>query len=345
MMVVSASCKPIAMSGDSLKSDISGLHFFLSCLIGQTLPDHAFERDLGPLHIVDAEFGTGVLAKVELGQIAIKVLRVHVLINADQPALEDREEALQRVHMHVAARPFILGMINAFVLCDGREFVVLRAIGNEPAILMDVLIKKAADASMVEDHGPDIAATLGKTQNECMGLLALRTTLGLTGISQGGFIRFDGFTRAAQGTDRIGGHGFPDPMAEEPCGFHAAIEHPLNLPSGDAFLAGAHQVDDLQPEMQRQVGGLEDSSYSHREGLLAGVALAETGARGLAVQAADLHGFTAMSADRASGPQRGFHIGESCGFILEVRGGKDGLGHGDISYDQNTRSWGQVCQV
>ena len=42
-------------------------------------------------------------------------------------------------------------------------------------------------------------------------------------------------------------------MAQKPGGFHAAIQHPLNLAGADAFLAGAHQVDDLQPQMQRQM--------------------------------------------------------------------------------------------
>ena len=55
-----------------------------------------------------------------------------------------------------------------------------------------------------------------------------------------------------------GRHGLADTMPEEPRGLHAAIEHPLNLPGRNAFLAGAHEVDDLQPKVQRQMRGLEN---------------------------------------------------------------------------------------
>jgi len=41
-------------------------------------------------------------------------------------------------------------------------------------------------------------------------------------------------------------HGLADAMPGEPSGFHAAIEHPLDLTGGDAFLAATEQVDDLQ---------------------------------------------------------------------------------------------------
>jgi hypothetical protein len=37
-------------------------------------------------------------------------------------------------------------------------------------------------------------------------------------------------------------------------------------------------MDDLQPQMQRQMGRLENGPHPHREGLAAGVALGEAGA-------------------------------------------------------------------
>ena len=54
-------------------------------------------------------------------------------------------------------------------------------------------------------------------------------------------------------------------MPHEPCGFHAAAEHPLKLARADAFLAGAHQVDRLKPVRHRRVGILEDRSCLERE--------------------------------------------------------------------------------
>jgi hypothetical protein len=37
----------------------------------------------------------------------------------------------------------------------------------------------------------------------------------------------------------------------------ALAEHALDLAGADTFFAGAHQMDDLQPQMQRQMAGLE----------------------------------------------------------------------------------------
>ncbi len=78
-------------------------------------------------------------------------------------------------------------------------------------------------------------------------------------------------------------------------------------------------MDDLQPQMQRQMGRLENGPHPHREGLAAGVALVEAGAGRLALQAADALGFPAMVADGTVGPQPRLHIGESGGFVLEIQ--------------------------
>ena len=75
-------------------------------------------------------------------------------------------------------------------------------------------------------------------------------------------------------------------MAEGPRGFHAAIEHPLNLPGRDAFLGAAKQVDDLRPQMQRQVA-IRRGAHADRKRLFAGVALVQARTGRLAVQAAN----------------------------------------------------------
>jgi hypothetical protein len=150
----------------------------------------------------------------------------------------------------------------------------------------------------------------------------------LEGVSQGeaarllarmlGFVY--GLSRAAQLASRFAGvHRQPNPMAEKPSGFHAAFEHPLNLSGRNAFLAGAHQMDDLQPKMQRQMRILENRPHANREGLFAGVALAQARARSIAVQAANLRGFTAMRTNRTFRPLRGFDISEGSRFGLKVR--------------------------
>jgi hypothetical protein len=121
-------------------------------------------------------------------------------------------------------------------------------------------------------------------------------------------------------------------MAKEPRGFHAAIKHPLDLTGGDAFFASAKQVDYLQPQVQRQVAILENGADPDRKLAFAGVALKQARAGRLAVQSAYPRRLAAMRANRAMRPQGGFYKGKSGGFGLELRGGKNGLSHEEISY-------------
>ena len=86
--------------------------FLVRRRIGQPLALDACKRDVGALNVIDAKLGAGVLPEIKLGQIAIKMLGIDVLVNADDAALEDRKEAFERVGVNVAARPFILGMVN-----------------------------------------------------------------------------------------------------------------------------------------------------------------------------------------------------------------------------------------
>lgn len=151
-----------------------------------------------------------------------------------------------------------------------------------------------------------------------------------------GFITFDGLAGAAKRRSEqvpVLPHSFPDAVSKEPSGLHAASEHALDLVSRDAFLAGAHEMDDLQPQMQREMRGFEDSSHPHGEGLFAGITLAQSGAGGLAVKSADPDAVSvlAMWANGTSRPQLGFDVIKGGGFILEMGGGKNGVGHGESS--------------
>jgi hypothetical protein len=56
---------------------------------------------------------------------------INVLVYADQTALEDRKEAFQRIGVHVAACPFVLGMIDGLVLGKAPKLIVLRRVRNE----------------------------------------------------------------------------------------------------------------------------------------------------------------------------------------------------------------------
>jgi hypothetical protein len=88
----------------------------VSLPVCESLAFESFHSDCSALRVIDAEFCSSIHAEIEFREIPVKVLLVHVLIDANESALEDRKEAFQSVGMHIAARPFVLGVIDRFVL-------------------------------------------------------------------------------------------------------------------------------------------------------------------------------------------------------------------------------------
>src|SRR5579863_7929730 len=86
-----------------------------SCFVGQPLALCADQRAIGTGLVVVSHLDPIVVAEIKFCEISVEVLLFNVLINTDQAALEDREEAFEGVGVHVAAHPFLFGMVNAFV--------------------------------------------------------------------------------------------------------------------------------------------------------------------------------------------------------------------------------------
>ena len=291
--------------------------------ISQPLALEASKRDVGPFHVIDAELGAGVLPEIELGQVAIKVLGIDVLINADDAALEDRKEPFEGVGVHVAAHPLEFGMVNRAVARRASKLENRRAIAHQPAALIQMLVKARADAAMVEHDGPDRAATLDKAENFHIAFATAGTLTGLSRTTHFHIVDLDSFAFA---THRIkvatGGHRKANTVAKVPSGFHATAQGPLKLAGRVAFLAGAKQVDGLKPKPQAEVAILENGANADRKLLAAGVALAKAGAAGFAAQTPDLVASgLAMRADRAMRPKPGFDVLES-GFLTVKMGGR-----------------------
>jgi len=123
-------------------SDCSGglrLKPFLSCFIGQSLALDAIKRDFGALAVIDAKFSAGVLAEIKFGQVTVKVLGVDPLIHANNAAREHREKPFKRIRVHVATRPFKLGMVDGFVLGKALKLEGLSHVGNKAAFLARIL--------------------------------------------------------------------------------------------------------------------------------------------------------------------------------------------------------------
>ena len=96
------------------------------------------------------------------------------------------------------ARPLEFGVVNAFVLMAG-ELVVLRLVGNEAAILVDVTAHERVDHAVINPHGPELllrstsASTTGLSRRRWpSGRLVLRDLVKL------GFIGLNGHAGAAE---------------------------------------------------------------------------------------------------------------------------------------------------
>lgn len=72
----------------------------MSCFVSEPAALCAFERQRRALLIVDAKPFAIVLAEIKLGEIAVKVLAIDMLVDADQAALQDREEAFKGIGVH-----------------------------------------------------------------------------------------------------------------------------------------------------------------------------------------------------------------------------------------------------
>ena len=119
--------------------------------ICQPLAFEALHSDFSALRVIDSELCTSVHAEIELGQIAIKMLLVHMLIDADHASLEDGEKTFQGIGMHIAARPLILGMVNRFVLRFRRHNkpVGSRSVSDQSAVPMQMLAQSGTNVAMV----------------------------------------------------------------------------------------------------------------------------------------------------------------------------------------------------
>lgn len=85
-------------SGFLLRRDSSST----SRLIGQPLAFHALQKVIGALYVIDAKRDAIVIAKVELGEIAVQVIMRAMLIHTFHATLENREETFDGVGMDAA---------------------------------------------------------------------------------------------------------------------------------------------------------------------------------------------------------------------------------------------------
>lgn len=254
------------------------------------------------------------------------------------PTLEDREVIFDRVGVpEVGADVFLGAVVHGAVAgeliadCGIDQCLV----GHQIARLIDVrdddwFEHLGRDAIGMQMEAADLTLSFDESEH---GSFRRDVVLSIARLAANvGFVGFDDpvltAERAAVVADTEISHCLSDAMAEEPSRFHAALEGALKLAGADALLAGAHQVDSLQPHTQWHMARFHDGADFDRKGLAAGIALTETGSGRFAVQSADaLLGCAAVRADRAIWPEPRFNEGVGGFLAVEMCFGKDGT-HG-----------------
>lgn len=305
-----------------------------SGLVGEALADNALERLVGAHGIVNAQRNTSIVAEIKLLQVAVEVTLATVLVNALHAALKDREVAFDRVRGGGATDVF-LGLVAHNLMAHElgtHRLVDVRLVGVQRGRTVGIAVEdrlQRLPVRLVDMERANLAAALDKSEHDAL-VMEADAGVGLAFLlADVGLVRFKMLAGAAQ---RIAGatlHGMADAVRQEPRRLKGDAQHAMKLVAAHALLAGVEQVNGLQPQVQRDMAGLENGPDLDREGLAALVALPDAQTGGLALECADLGavGIAAMGAGRAVRPDAGFDVGQSGGFVVEVRGGEDRLAH------------------
>ena len=257
------------------------------------------ERSTGALGIVNSELDPVAVPEIELDEIAVKVPLRAMLIDADHPAFEDAEEALDGLGVGVSPNPFLFGVINGFMAGEAPadRAVHMRLIGAQMAGSIGVVENDLADFASgdgLDLHRACLAAALNEGDDlplVAIGPLPLPAVLGMQDPSRAAFnvaleslVNLNDLAFAAERTGTALVHHFADAVADEPSGLDVDAKDAGELVYAEALLGRAHQVDRLQPDVQRDVARFEDGPDLDSERLPTRVALVDTDPGALAFQ-------------------------------------------------------------
>lgn len=305
--------------------------------------------------IVDTKADAVVVAEIELRQIAVQVLFRAMLINAFHATLEHAEIVLNRVGVDDRATfvsdILLCRMLGRLVVNERGADVRIEAafVGVERAFLVDVCRYQLSNVFLVgglDMESADLAATFDQTKHRALvgraGLAAARERgaarrhcrcrAGL--LAEIGFVGFDGLAFAANRAKVAFAHGFTNAMGQEPSRLERDFQNAVKLVGADTLLAGAHQVDCLQPLVQRDMAFFEDRADANRELLAAFAALLEAvalnafrvflGRLGVdAFQLVDAAHAATVRANWTFRPQDAFHMSEGSSLVVKIFSGQN----------------------
>src|SRR6266404_9195878 len=320
------------VGGETTRSVTTGMTHLLRFVrpsVCETLALDGLQSIASTVVVVDSERCAIVVTEVELREIAVQMLTVAMLVRASHAALEDTEEAFNRVRVsiaaHVLARAVVYGLMVRKLLADLA--IVKRAVSHETRIRRDVLFERALDArkELAGDvSGTNLAAPLNQCEHGFLvavptALVASRLTADVSLI---GFNRLA--ARAHQATARNVVHCVTDAVSHEPSRLIGHAKRAMELVAADAFLAGTQQVDRREPFGEGNLGTLEYGSDSHAELFATVLALPQAGAVRLALKLVVIANRTTMRAGDPVRPTQGFKVFASFVVVAEVGCGEGG---------------------
>lgn len=159
--------------------------------IGEALAADALQGIVAAFNIANTKLSAIVVAEIELGEVAEQVLLSAVLVDAFHAALEDREEAFNRVGVNAAADIFAGGVLDRLM---GRKLgaglgVEAAFVGVEDRRAANVGDDDLADRgriSAIDVEGANRATALDQRDDRALATdagLPLRVRLATTSLS------------------------------------------------------------------------------------------------------------------------------------------------------------------
>jgi hypothetical protein len=257
--------------------------------VGKSFAHDAADSALGPLNIVDTQSDAVAIPEVEFGEVTVKVLFAHVLIDAVDSALQDREITFCGISRGIPPNVFLLCMVDGAV--TGEPFASLPI----NAALVSAQVRSNVDFGFKD--GPQVRCvhfgdvpradptlSFNERDDSFLGRWSFVGPVPRFAADKG-FVCLDEHALAPKWATRtIVAHSFPDAMPDEPAGFEIDAKDAGELICAEALLAAAQQMHCLQPRVHRNVAFLENGADFDGERLPAGIAFVDADAGALAFQ-------------------------------------------------------------
>jgi len=210
-------------------------------------------------------------------QVGVQMLLADLMIGTHNRPLEQTPDAFNGVCMHLAAYPFLLGMVDGQML----RIMIANALVRYPFVRHDLFgvsgcellneALKLLSGRVRNNAHPHVTATLNNASNNgFIGKIVPAPAPTDFLPTNEGFIDFDGSIEKFRTGFR---HSRTDTMAEIPRGLIGHANSSLDLIRRYAFLRFRHHVDRQKPLPERQMAVMEDRACRHGEMVVAGLAI------------------------------------------------------------------------